>query len=1038
MDNPQIENDPHATDELETFEPFGPEGGAPGVDEIDPHDEADLDFSDPTERALNSDVGDWMNQARLFGLGPGHGETDNRAVYDPEDAHTAVEHALEIIATRLAPDGSPLADDRNELLYGFVHVLHSQSERLHRDVSKMARELRDLIRSQDGSEVRDKELIDKTHEARNLYDRALAFDRLTNTASIAYGNLTDLTWRLRETHKSNFSQTDERRAPKVTLADHMASRTWLEREEGTRIAVASGPNPGRELVWGTLSRLLKEHPDLVVVTGGNKQGADNVAAEWAKQYDVPLKIVKPDFEAEDFQQALRDRNTRIVHHFDEHGRKEQKAAINGLVVFPGAWSGVPADLVNKARALRVPMAEIDSAAQLHESRGRLMPGYSPDHNEFRPELDAGDMDPARGERRTVRAATAAGAADPDRHDSIAAPRETLAFAVNLLAERVTASGYQLNDEREKLLWGIGNVFKKQIQRLNNEARDTARDTDLSPEARDALVGNYDMRRAALEELFEEAGRIYFQEARKPWSAESYARLDRTHTLATLEAESFLKQIEQHRHEAIYRHGSYVAAAGGALAPEQEDAHRPVVDRYLDKLLAKHPDLVLVHGGNDKGYDKLFAEWADRNDVPQIAEQPDFSQHGKDNAPTLRNEKIFENLDIQGLVAFGERGSILQDMIQRAGKSVWNVDPAAEIANLPTPTLQPDRNLTWETIKAGHTTIFQAADNNLHRVPYQEGFDEFRGLLKTAIDTKNHPEQFGARLNKLQDDLNIEAERRDVVLQLQARVEGVAERLDGLKEWVAAEPGRPVELAPGFTTWLRDRDATVAQWKNAARNPELQDHLPLLGEEAMQGKINYLSNPDLPTLFHPTLENSNQHVTRVNNLYEHALAFVDRDPNLLAYSPHFEELRDTVKQVAGELVSQPDHVQDLSKIDGEIQASRDRQAKAGAAARDLSEVCTHVLGFQQWAAKTGKPVHEAPNFKEWRESADAVLTRCEAMRSDPSLKPHLERAGASADTAEIAVALLRDERFQRPVVPELTAAQQQVRQESMEEGRSMSA
>ena len=1038
MDNPLIDDDPFQIEETEQFEQFGPVGAGPAVDELDPHDQDDID---PSERALNSDIGDWMNQARIFGLGPGREEPDTRAIYDRDDAHTAVEHVMDIIATRLAPDGSPLAEDRDQILYGFVHVLNAQSERLHKRIESMAREIRELIHAQDGSEVRDTELTQKTDEARNLHDRALAFDRLTNTAAISYETLTGRVWRARESNKSTFSLTDPSRAPKVSLADHLKARTWLERAEGTRIAVVSGQRPGRSLVWGTLSRLLDDHPDLIVVTGGNKNGADRVAAEWATQYDVPLDIVKPDFDAPDFNAELKDRNTRIVHRTGKDGRKEEGAAINGLVVFPGARTGVPGDLVAKAREARVPIAEIESAAQLHATRGRLMPGYTLDHNEFRPELDAGDTDPARSERRTVRAATAAGAADPDRPDRIETPRETLAFAINLLAERVTASGYQLNDEREKLLWGVVNVFKKQLGRLNGEARDTARDTDLTAETRDALSRSYDMRRDVFKELFLEAGKIYFREALQPWNPDGYARLDHTHTLATLEAESFLKQVEQHRHEAIYRNGQYVVAAGGSLAPENEAAHRPVVDRYLDKVLATYPDMVLVHGANPKGYDKLFAEWAERNNVPQIAEAPQFRQHDPKQAPTLRNEKIFDKLPIRGLVAFGDRGALVEDMIARAGQArigIMRVNPAAELANLPTPVLQSDPDATWEKIKADHTTIFQAADNKPQHLPYQEGFDDFRGLLNTAIDTGNHPEQHGDRLRKLQNDLDTQAERRDAVMRIKDRVEHLAERLDDLQEWVGAEPGRPVELAPGFTSWLRDRDATVAQWGNAIRNPELLDHLPRIGPDAMQAQVERLSNPDLPTLFHPTLETGDKHVERVNNLYKRALTFVDRDPNLVAWSPHFEELRDTVKQVAGDLVSQPDQVQDIRKIDGQLQASSDRQAEAGAAARDLSDVCTHVLGFQQWAATTGRPVHEAPNFKEWRDSADAILSRCETMRSDPRLAPHLERAGASAASTEIAVALLRDERFQRPVAQELPVAQQRVRQENIEEGRSMSA
>ncbi len=1045
MDNQHIDDDLFTPDENQEF---SPEGGDFRVDELDYYDQQDAedvaeralgvvpafdptldhDGIDPADRALASRAGDWMNQGRIFGLGPGHDEPDTRAVYDQDDAHTAVEDVMDIIATRLAPDGTPLSQDRSELLYGFVHVLNAQSERLHKRVDSMARELRELIHTQDGSEVRDNDLARKTDQARNLYDRALAFDRLTNTAALTYERLTDLTWRARESHKSTVSLTEPTRAPKVSLADHLKARTWLERAQGTRIAVVSGQRPDRELVWGTLSRLRKEHPDLVVVTGGNKEGADRHAAEWATHYDVPLDIVKPDFDAPDFNAELKARNTRIVHHQGEKGRKEG-TALNGLVVFPGARTGIPGDLVAKARAARVPIAEIENAAQLHKTSGRLMPGYRLDHNEFRPEPDPGDTDPARGERRTVKAA--AGAHSP------MTPRQTLSFAIHLLAERVTADGYQLNDEREPLLWGVGNVFHKQIKRLNGEARDAASDPDLTPETRDAITRDYDMRRDVLKELFHEAGKAYFRESLKPWDSKGWGRLDHTHTLATLEAESFLRQVEQHRHEAIYRNGHYIVAAGTSVAPEQEEAMRPVVEQKLDKVLARYPDTVLVHGGNPKGYDRLFAEWANRNNVPQIAEQPDFRQHGKERAPTLRNEKIFETLQVRGLIAFGSRGALVEDMIARAGQArigVMRINPATELAKLPTPVLAEDPDRTWEKIKTDYAGLSQAADTRTHLLPWQEGFDDFRGLVAAAIEAKHHPEEYGAKLNALRETLDTEAGRRDTVMLLKDRIEGLTERLDDLKEWVSAQPGRPVELAPGFTTWLRDRDATIAHWKNATRNPELRDHMPQLGDDAMKAEIERISNPDLPSLFHPRLEPGERHMERVNNLYEHALAFVDRDPNLVVYSPHFEELRQTVQQVAGELVSQPDQLQDLKQMDGRLQTSSKRQEEAAAAARDLNEACTQVLGFQQWAAKTEKPVHEAPDFKEWRDNADRIAARCEEMRSKPELAAHLERAGASAESTAVAVALLRDQRFQRPIPPELARQAMETREEAF----SMSA
>ena len=754
MDNQHDDNEPSPTNENQDFEQFGPEGGDSRVDELDyydqqdaddaaeralgvvpafdpTHDRDDPDAIDPADRALASQAGDWTRRGRLFSMEQARGEPDTRAIYDPEDAHTAVDEVMEIIATRLAPDGSPLAADRNELLYGFVHVLNAQSERLQKRVDNMARELRELIHAQDGSEVRDNDLSQKTDEARNLYDRALAFDRLTNTAALAYERFTDLVWSARERHKSTFSLTEPARAPKVSLADHLKARTWLERTQGTRIAVASGQRPGRELVWATLSRLRNEHPDLVVVTGGNKEGADRYAAEWAKQYDVPLDIVKPDFDAPDFNAELKARNTRIVHHLGEKGRKEEGAAIDGLVVFPGARTGVPGDLVAKARQARVPIAEIENAAQIHNTRGPLMPGYKLDHNEFRPERDPGDTDPARGERRIINAAIAAQTHGPE------SPRQTISFAIHMLAERVTADGVQLNDEREKLLWGIGNIFYRQIERLNAEARDAASDTDLTPETREAVTRDYDARRGGFIELFREACKIYSREARQPWSA---------------------------------------TATPGSTIPTRSPPSRPRASSSRSNSTGTKPSTATVSMSSPPAASSLPNRWrrTDRSstaistscspDIPICprpwrpparirqavsrmgrAEQhpPDQGRSGlrparQGSSSHAPKREGLQDLQIRGLIAFGARGALVEDWIARAGNAVWCIDPAAELANLPAPVLAENPDRTWERIRTDYAGLCQATNTKPHLFPYQEGFDDFRGLVAAAIEANITP------------------------------------------------------------------------------------------------------------------------------------------------------------------------------------------------------------------------------------------------------------------------------------------------------------
>src|SRR3546814_18710468 len=58
---------------------------------------------------------------------------------------------------------------------------------------------------------------------------------------------------------------------------------------------------------------------------------------------------------------------------------------------------------------------------------------------------------------------------------------------------------------------------------------------------------------------------------------------------------------------------------------------------LDRVHAKHPDMILLHGGSPKGAERVAACWADTRKVIQIAFKPDWTRHAKD-APFKRKDK----------------------------------------------------------------------------------------------------------------------------------------------------------------------------------------------------------------------------------------------------------------------------------------------------------------------------------------------------------------------------------------------------------------
>ena len=91
---------------------------------------------------------------------------------------------------------------------------------------------------------------------------------------------------------------------------------------------------------------------------------------------------------------------------------------------------------------------------------------------------------------------------------------------------------------------------------------------------------------------------------------------------------------------------------------------------LDRAHAKHPDMVLLHGGSPKGAELIAAKWADHRKVPQIAFKPDWTKHAK-AAPFKRNDQMPEVLPI-GVMVFPGTGiqDNLADKARELGIPLW--------------------------------------------------------------------------------------------------------------------------------------------------------------------------------------------------------------------------------------------------------------------------------------------------------------------------------------------------------------------------------
>ena len=255
----------------------------------------------------------------------------------------------------------------------------------------------------------------------------------------------------------------------------------------------------------------------------------------------------------------------------------------------------------------------------------------------------------------------------DEDDATGAVQE----AFRILAEGVGPDGTQLADERESLLWGFVNMLHAQMQRLDRsvdrltpELRELAHAQDGTEiKARDLELvtdraQNLGDRRDAFEKLRDTVAEQYRSATGEVWRPRHGSHTSQTGRLtsAAIDALDFIRARKDRETRAHLPSGTLVAVTGG-----RHIADANAVFARLDRVRAKYPDMVLVHGGGP-GVEKLAAQWAERSGVHQVVCKPDWQRHGR-AAPFRRNDELL-NLLPKGVIAFPGAG-ITDNLVDKA-------------------------------------------------------------------------------------------------------------------------------------------------------------------------------------------------------------------------------------------------------------------------------------------------------------------------------------------------------------------------------------
>jgi len=244
----------------------------------------------------------------------------------------------------------------------------------------------------------------------------------------------------------------------------------------------------------------------------------------------------------------------------------------------------------------------------------------------------------------------------------------------------TLQDTRLEPDLENLLWAFGNVFHRAAERIERQLDDNEVAQRRSVREQDGSeVRSVELERLLREgvtlierrdamEFFREAAaeqfKLHMHRAGSPRSGSLVNR--KALTAAMVDSREFIAARKRADNQVLIPAGTRIAITGGA---DYQD-HRPIWDA-LEKVRAKHPDMVLLHGGTPTGAEHIAECWARARRVATIAFRPDWSRYAK-AAPFKRNDALLAELPV-GVLAFPGTGinANLADKARKMGIPVWS-------------------------------------------------------------------------------------------------------------------------------------------------------------------------------------------------------------------------------------------------------------------------------------------------------------------------------------------------------------------------------
>jgi len=268
---------------------------------------------------------------------------------DPQMARYAVEMVMTTLFdvfrdTRMESYAADLA-------WGFVNSFHMVAKRIENREDDAAKDLGELARCFDPSEIYATELEDKQLLAQTLFDARQAMECMRDHAGEVYRVETGRPFSTTKGSRVSSGFT----ASQIEAKDFLAMRSRSRREEyaptGPVVAFSGGSKgwEDHELIWDRLDNIKARVPEMILVTTAQTKGCDQIAAAWASSRGVKLVMFRLQGSATDRTAGFK-RNDKIV----------DLRPVEAIVC---EGSGLQANLAQKLRQAGTPIHIIRMAQQ---------------------------------------------------------------------------------------------------------------------------------------------------------------------------------------------------------------------------------------------------------------------------------------------------------------------------------------------------------------------------------------------------------------------------------------------------------------------------------------------------------------------------------------------------------------------------------------------------------------------------------------------------------------------------------------------------